>query len=61
MSSSFKLGLKSMEMMQGSHIGRVIMLLKEGKTSTMKLMAINAVRMQTKEVAELMKMEASLK
>lgn len=35
--------------------------LKEGKTSIMKTMANNVVRMQTKEMAELKKLEASLK
>lgn len=35
--------------------------LKEGKTAKMKTMANNVIRMQTKEIAELKRLEASLK
>lgn len=35
--------------------------LKEGKTSTMKQMATNVIRQQTKEISELKKLEATLK
>lgn len=35
--------------------------LKEGKTATMKMMANNVIKQQTKEIAELKKLETSLK
>ena len=35
--------------------------LKEGKNSTMKLIANNVIKQQTKEIGELKKLEASLK
>ena len=44
---------------QGVEMARAY--LKEGKTSTMKKMANNVIKMQTKEMAELKKLESSLK
>ncbi|XAZ81903.1 DUF305 domain-containing protein (plasmid) [Fibrella sp. ES10-3-2-2] len=44
---------------QGVEMARAY--LKEGKTSTMKKMANNVIKMQTKEIAELKKLESSLK
>lgn len=35
--------------------------IKEGKTEKMKMMASNVIKQQTKEIAELKKLEANLK
>lgn len=42
-------------------VGMARAFLKEGKTEKMKLMANNIIRQQTKEIAELKKLEVSLK
>lgn len=44
---------------QGVDIARAF--LKEGKTATMKMMANNVIKQQTKEIAELKKLESGLK
>lgn len=44
---------------QGVDMARAF--LKEGKTSTMKMMANNVIKQQTKEIGELKKLETSLK